>query len=56
MTTTFLIIRLITAVGLIAIISLINWLASFVQEKWSHRSVNVLRVNSEINPTASRAS
>ncbi len=56
MTTTFLIIRLITAVGLIAIVSLINWLGAFFQEKWSHRSVNVLRVNSEINPTASRAS
>jgi len=28
----------------------------FFQEKRSHRSVNVLRVNSEINPTAFRAS
>ena len=46
----------VTAVGLIAIISLINWLAFFVQEKWSHRSVNVLRLNSGINSTASRAS
>ena len=56
MTTRFLIIRLLTAVGLIAIISLINWLSFFVQEKWSHRSVNVLRLNSGINSTASRAS
>jgi hypothetical protein len=56
MTTTFLIIRLITAVGLIAIISLISWLAAFFQEKRSHRSVNVLRVNSKIIPTAFRAS
>jgi hypothetical protein len=56
MMTTFLIIRLITAVGLIGIISLINFLGAFFQEKRSHRSVNVLRVNPEINPTASRAS
>jgi hypothetical protein len=56
MMTAFLIIRLITAVGLIAIIFLINWLGAFFQEKWSHRSINALRVNSEINPTASRAS
>ena len=55
MMTTFLIIRLITAVGLIGIICLINFLAAFFQEKRSH-GVNVLRVNSEINPTASRAS
>jgi hypothetical protein len=41
---------------LIAIISLINWLASLFQEKRSHRSVNVLRVNSAINPPTSRAS
>ena len=55
-TTTFLIIRLITAVGLIAIVCLINFLAAFFQEKRSHRSVNVLRMNSAINPTASQAS
>jgi hypothetical protein len=55
MTTTFLIMRLIMAVGLIAFARLLYYVGELIEKKPSRQGASMLHANSELNPSASRA-